>query len=136
MEYKNEAIWKWRIKKEFYKIFWNEIKELSLKSVQYVNINLELSISQGQASIKLLDKKYRNKRHIKNWRLISLLNVNAKILSITQKSNTPVNHFVSRSSIRKKTEMDKESRLFSDILEIFSKHKINGYFLTIDIEKV
>ena len=40
-----------------------------------------LSISQGQAIIKLIGKKDGDKRFIKNWRPISLLNVDLKIIS-------------------------------------------------------
>ena len=40
-----------------------------------------LSISQRQAIIKLIENKDRDKRYIKNWKPISLLNVDMKILS-------------------------------------------------------
>ena len=40
-----------------------------------------LSISQRQAIIKLIEKKDRDKSFIKNWKPISLLNVDLKILS-------------------------------------------------------
>ena len=40
-----------------------------------------LSISQRQAVRELLEKKDRDKRYIKNWRPISLLNVDTKIMS-------------------------------------------------------
>ena len=43
----------------------------------------ELSNSQKQAVITLLEKKGKDKRLIKNWRLISLINVDAKIASKT-----------------------------------------------------
>ena len=41
----------------------------------------ELSTSQKMAMIKLIEKKGKDKMHIKNWRPISLLNVDAKIAS-------------------------------------------------------
>ena len=41
----------------------------------------ELSTSQKQAVIKLIEKKDRDKRFIKNWRPISLLNVDIKLIS-------------------------------------------------------
>ena len=40
-----------------------------------------LSTSQRQAIIKLIEKKDKDKRLIKNWRPISLLNVDLKIAS-------------------------------------------------------
>ena len=41
----------------------------------------ELSTSQKQGIIKLIEKKDRDKRFIKNWRPISLLNVDMKLIS-------------------------------------------------------
>ena len=41
----------------------------------------ELNTSQKQAVIKLIEKKDRDKRSIKNWRPISLLNVDMKLMS-------------------------------------------------------
>ena len=40
----------------------------------------QLSISQHRVVIKLIEKKDRDKRYIKNWRPISLLNVDTKIM--------------------------------------------------------
>ena len=41
----------------------------------------ELSKSQRQAVIRLIEKKDKGKRYIQNWRPLSLLNTNVKILS-------------------------------------------------------
>ena len=67
--------------KEFYEGFWDEIKELLIASATEAKHRGELSISQRQAIIKLIEKKDRDKRYIKNWRPISLLNVDTKIIS-------------------------------------------------------
>ena len=50
----------------------------------------------------MIREKNSDKRHTINWRPIAFLNANAKILSITQKSNTTVNYFASASCLRKK----------------------------------
>ena len=52
-----------------------------LKSLKQAREKGQLSIFQHQAVIKLIEKKDRDKRYIKNWRPISLLNVDTKIIS-------------------------------------------------------
>ena len=69
------------LSKEFFETFWEEIKDVYINSLKQAKIKNTLSISQRQAVIKLLEKKDRDKRFIKNWLPISLLNVDTKILS-------------------------------------------------------
>ena len=67
--------------KEFYETFWDDLKEVILDSVREAKEIGYLSTSQRPAIIKLIEKKDRGKRFIKNWRPISLLNVDSKIIS-------------------------------------------------------
>ena len=52
-----------------------------MNSIKETRKKKKLSISQRQAVVKLIEKKDRDERYIKNWRLISLLNVDYKIMS-------------------------------------------------------
>ena len=54
------------LSKEFYEAFWNELKDPLLKSFYHAKTYKEFSTSQMQAVIKLLEKKDRDKRLIKN----------------------------------------------------------------------
>ena len=67
--------------KEFYDGFWGEIKELFIASGTEAKRKGELSISQRQEIIKLMENKDRNKTYFKNWRHIPLLNVDMEIIS-------------------------------------------------------
>ena len=66
---------------EFYKIFWNEIKDMLSESYQYSIDTGSLSISQKQGIITLLPKSDKDLSYLKNWRPITLLTVDYKILS-------------------------------------------------------
>ena len=55
------------ITKEFYIKFWDVVKEPLCASIQQSFIEVELSTSQKQVIIKLIEKKGRDKRFIKNW---------------------------------------------------------------------
>ena len=66
---------------EFYKFFWPEIGLLLVDSLSYAYFHGELSTTQKQAVITLIEKKDKDRRLIKNWRPISLVNVDVKISS-------------------------------------------------------
>ena len=67
--------------KEFYETFWTELKEIFVDSVSEAKEKRIVSTSQRQAIIKLIETKDRDKRFIQNWRPISLLNEDLKIIS-------------------------------------------------------
>ena len=64
---------------EVYKTFWNSIGNLLVDSLNYSYECGELSNTQKQAVITLIEKKGKDKRNICNWRPISLINVDVKI---------------------------------------------------------
>ena len=57
--------------------------KLIVDSLNYAFEYGELSNSQKQAVITLIEKKEKDKRLVKNWRPISLVNVDAKLGSKT-----------------------------------------------------
>ena len=81
-----------------------------------------LSISQRQPVIKLLEKKDRNKLYIKNWKPISFLNVDTKILSkaISNKIKAVLSTLISsqQTNYVKDRFIEESGRLISDIIEI------------------
>ena len=65
---------------EFYKIYWQEVGNDLTEVLQFSFENEKLPQSQYLALIRLLFKKGQ-REHLKNWRPISLLNTDFKILS-------------------------------------------------------
>ena len=64
---------------EFYKVFWNDISDLFLNSINYAYRSSQLSVTQRRGIIKLIPKKDAEPNLIKNWRPISLINCDYKI---------------------------------------------------------
>ncbi len=57
---------------EFYKHFWNSMSDILIDCFNYSYKYCELSCSQQQAIISLLEKPGKDRQFIKNWRPISL----------------------------------------------------------------
>ena len=64
---------------EFYKMFWNQIGNILVKSLNFSFNNGQLSDSQRRGIISLIPKEGKDELLLKNWRPISLLNVDYKI---------------------------------------------------------
>ena len=124
---------------EFYKAFWKELQIPLFNSFLYSKQVGELSSSQRQAIIKLLEKREKDKRYINNWRPISLLNVDTKIISksVANKLKSILPSIIShdQTAYVKGRFIGESTRLISDILEITDALNIGGYMLTADIEK-
>ena len=125
--------------KEFYETFWDDLKEIFVNSVREAKEIGHLSTSQRQAIIKLIEKKDRDKRFIKNWRPISLLNVDSKIISkaLSEKLKEVLPDLISsqQTAYVKNRHIGESGRLISDIIEITEIRKIEGFLVTMDIEK-
>ena len=65
--------------KEFYVCFFNEVSNILITALNHSFTTGILSTSQRQALITLTEKKDKNKRLIKNWRPVPLINVDIKI---------------------------------------------------------
>ena len=84
-------------------------------------------------------KKNRDKRLTKNWRPISLLNVNSKLISksLANRLQDVTPNLVSENQIAYVNNrfISEGGRLISDILEITDSLQIDRLLMAIDIEK-
>ena len=99
----------------------------------------ELSHSQEQAVIKLIEKKDRDKKLVKNWRPISSLNIDTKLISklLGERLKNVLPCLISsdQTAYVKGRFISEGGRLISDVLEISDKLQIKGFLMTVDIEK-
>ena len=125
--------------KEFYVTYWDDVKATFISSLKQANERKELSISQRQAIIKLIEKKDRDKRYIKNWRPIPLLNVDIKILfkALAKKFKKVLPYLISaqQTAYIQNRNIGENGRLISDIIEIANIQQMEGFLVTMDVEK-
>ena len=123
--------------KEFYETFWDDIKKPL--SFQQALKKGELSTSQKQAVIKLIVKKGKDKCMMENWRPISLLNVDLKIFSKAVASclRACLDTIISSEQCRyvEGRFISLNGRLIYDILEACELFGVEGYLVTVNIQK-
>ena len=117
--------------REFYETFWTELKEIFVDSVSKAKEKGIFKYISKQAIIKLIEKKDRDKRFIQNWRPISFLNVDLKIISkaLSEKLKKVLPDLISsqQTAYVKNRHIGESGRLISDIIEI-AKIKKNRFF--------
>ena len=124
----------------FYKFFWNIVGELLVASLNYSYDVGELSNLQKKAIIyNIIGKKGKDKRHISNWRPISLINVDVKIGSKAiakrlERVLPSIIHFNQCAYVKGRTIFD-AVRTVEDILDYTERFKINGRLIAIDFKK-
>ena len=127
------------LSKEFYETFWEDMKDVFINSLKQAKIEGSLSISQRQAVIILLEKEDRGKRFIKNWRPISLLNTDTKIISkafaAKLKAILPSIISSNQTVYVEKRCISESGGLISDIMEICGKENIPDCLVTTDVKK-
>ena len=124
---------------EFYKAFWNIVGKLMVESLNYSYDYGELSNSQKRAIITLIEKKDKDRRHIANWRPISLINVDVKIGSkaIAKRLEAVlpcIIHHNQCAYVKDRTICD-AVRSIEDILDYTKRYQIEGRLISIDFKK-
>jgi len=124
---------------EFYLVFWAIVGRHLIDCFNYAHDHGGLSNSQKQAVITLLEKKGNDKRLIKDWHPISLINVDAKIASKTlAKRLAPILPEIiqcSQNAYLKGRSIFDAVRTIDDILEYTRHAKMSGILVAIDFEK-
>jgi hypothetical protein len=124
---------------DFYKFFWINIKALLRDSIIHAMEKGQLSIEQKRGIITLLPKKNKNRLYLKNWRPISLLNTDykiiAKILATRLQSILPSIIDTDQCGYIQGCYIGQNIHILEDVTFFTSKENIPGILLSIDFEK-
>ena len=126
--------------KEFYGVFWEDLKTPLISSFKPAFDKVEVSNSPKLAVIKLIEKKKdKFKRLIQNCKPISLLNANLKILAKALvdhvKKYLPFLISLNQTAYVDGRFISKGGRSFSDILQVTDFLNLRGLLVTVDIQK-
>ena len=123
----------------FYKLFWPDIKNILFNSYMFTLENGYLSNDQKRGIINIIPKEGKDLRHLRNWRPVSLLNTDYKILTKTLSNRL---HSVLPKLIKsdqvgyiKGRYLGQNVRIVKDIMTYTNNKNLPGYLLLIDFEK-
>ena len=124
---------------EFYKVFWHDISDRLLDSINYSYQQGQFSITQRRGIIKLIPKKDADPSLIRNWRPITLLNCDYKI--VPNALTNRVKKFLPRMLNSDQTGFMKgrfigdNIRLIDEIIDYTAEENLPGLLLFLDFEK-
>ena len=124
---------------EFYLGFWHLIWRCLVNALNFAREQGQLSNSQKQAMITLIEKKDKDRRFIKNWRPISLINVDVKIASkvIARRLEQILSYLIhpNQNGFIKGRSIVDGVRTIEDVLEFAQFTDCSGVLLTVDFER-
>ena len=123
---------------EFYKCFWSDISALFYEVLICVFDRKEMSFSQRMAAISLIYKK-DEKNDLKNYRPLSLTNVDYKIIAsiFARRLQNCIDKLIGKeqSAYIKGRYIGDNARLILDIFHYCEEFNENGILLFLDFEK-
>ena len=124
---------------EFLKFFFINIGHFLVRSLNYGFDTGSLSITQRQGIITCIPKENKDKRFLKNWRPISLLNVTYKIASscIANRMKSCLDRIISndQKGFMAGRYLGENIRMIYDIISHTEREKLPGLLLLVDFEK-
>ena len=122
---------------EFYKIFWNDIKLHFYNAIIYSIKTGMLPLTARQGIISLLPKKEKNTLLLKNWRPLTLLNTDYKILtkSLANRIKPILCRIINndQTGFLKHRYIGENIRLILDLIN--NPDKTDGLIISVDFEK-
>ena len=124
---------------EFYKIFWNTIKQFYINSINYSYEHNTLTQFQKQGIVSLLPKKDKDLTSLGNWRPISLLNIDYKITTktIANRMKKVLSKLInnSQTGFLKGRYIEENIRTIFEIIEYLNDEDKDGLIFFADFEK-
>ena len=124
---------------EFYKFFFKDLGEILLQSFNFSFQSGKMSLEQRRAIINLIPKKSQDLLYLKNWRPISVLNTDYKLLTkcLAQRLKKVLDEIISsdQTGFIKGRYIGENIRIALDMIDYTNFNNTPGFMLLADIEK-
>ena len=124
---------------EFYKVFWDDISDHLLDSINYSYYQGQLSINQRRGVISLLPKGNKDTLYLNNWRPITLLCTDYKLLSkaIATRLKQTLTHIIDpcQTGFVSGRYIGENINTILEIIDFADEENIPGLILSADFSK-
>ena len=124
---------------DFYKVFWNHLKQPFLRMIEEVYEQRQLHVSARKGILNLIPKPNKDSRIIKNLRPITLLNTDYKIIEkvIANKMIPALEQIISKDQrgFMKERRISVNIRKLLDIMHYVEREDIEALVLSLDFVK-
>ena len=124
---------------EFYKVFWLKLKDIMWQAIHKSKERGYLYRSARRGVISLIPKKDKDPMNIKNWRPLTLLNVDHKMLTkaIANRMKTVLTTVISphQSGYVPGRFIGSNIRKLVDIVQYLERERQDAILITVDFEK-
>ena len=115
------------------------MKNVFYDSVLYSFQNKELSLDQRRGILNIIPKKDKDIRYLKNWRPLSLLNTNYKIIAkvLASRMQRILHKIINndQSGYIKGRYIGENIRKILEVISFMDEKKLSGILLQLDFEK-
>ncbi len=122
-----------------YRAIWHEVEGLFFDATKEALEKGTLAPTQRQSIIRLIEKKGKNSEEIRNWRPISLINVDTKIIAkaIANRLKKTVQDIIGKeqTGFLKNRYIGEGIRLTEYLIERYKRKNKEGYIVAIDFQK-
>ena len=123
----------------FYKFFWPDIKHLLFESYNYSFETGMLTNDQKRGILNLIPKADKDLRFLKNWRPVSLLNTDYKILTkaLANRIQKVLPKLIQADQVgyMKNRYIGENIRIIEDIMNYTDLERLPGFIILVDFEK-
>ena len=124
---------------EFFKIFWENLKFLMLNTFKEYLDNKRINDQQNLGIITCLPKQGKDRRYMKNWRPITLLNSTYKIFSglLAERLRSTLEELIhnDQKGFVQNRFIGENIRLIHDIMTECETTNTTGFMILVDFEK-
>ena len=124
---------------DFYKFFWLDVQNYVVESINYSFTSGKMSTSQRLAVITLLPKKDKDRLLLKNWRPVSLLSTDYKLITkmLAMKLSSVLSDLIhhDQTAYIKGRYIGENIRTIDNAIEYCKQNNMSAILLLIDFEK-